>query len=861
MYHTINANSVLNKFGSSKYGLSQEQVNQRKLAKGKVSLNQKNNKNIVLKFLAQLTDLMVLTLLISSVVSIVLGFIEGQKSEIIDGCIILGIVITNASLGVFQERKAEKSMEALKKLSEPECNVMRNGLLVRLRAKDLVEGDVIVFEAGSIIPADCRLLEDFNLFVNESALTGESMPVEKNSIVVLNENTELSERKNMVFKGTTVAKGRGTAVVVSTGENTEFGKIATRVSLTKKEITPLQKSIKDIGKILTYMILLMATVIFILEFLARGNIIQAFLTAVAISVAAIPESMPAVITIIMSIGIANLSKQKVIIKKMHAVETLGACDVICSDKTGTITQNKMTVIKYFCNGRVNEEKPSEIFLNGLVLCNDVVYGENGFVGDPTEIALCEFGKRFGFYKTEVSNKYKRLDEIPFDSKKKMMTSLNDYENGTVFCKGAVDEILCRCKYIETEKGVEPLTDKLKNDVIKTNQIFSENALRVLALAVKRNAKVITENELTFVGLVGMMDPPRKEIYDAVLQCHKAGMRAVMITGDHPETAFAIAKQVGIAKQKNEVMTGKEIDSLSDEEFLRKIEKISVYARVSPENKARIVSLLKEKGHIVAMTGDGVNDAPSLKEANIGIGMGKEGTDVAKEVADMVVTDDNFASIVVAVKEGRNVYKNIQKTVKYLFSANMGEILSLFIASVFFPNLIFLLPVQILFVNLITDSLPAIALGMEKSEQNLMQEKPRGKNEGILYGKHGKELLFMGLCQTGLILLSYFIGLKCFDQNVAMTMAFYTLNFIQLFFLFSARTEMSVFKSNPFKNKWFNISLVFGFGLLGVIAITPFHDILNLKNLSPGMWLVTILLSVFIIVISEIYKKSQSKNAF
>lgn len=859
-FFSKNIEDTLKILKTSKKGLTQNESEKRYQEVKDLQILEGKKKSFLLKFLSQFSDLMVLILLISAVVSIVIGVCQRTSSEIVDGSIILGIVLINAFLGLIQENKAEKSMQALKKMSEPECMVLCDGVAVKKNTKYLVPGDIVLFESGSIIPADLRLVESHNLFLNESSLTGESEPVSKQANIEISQNSAISEQKNMVFKGTNVVLGRGEGVVCAVGTQTELGKIASVLSETKKELTPLQKSIKSVGRILTILILLMAGITFVLEILARGRPMEAFLTAIAISVAAIPESMPAVITIIMSLGIFNLAKQKAIIRRMHSVETLGCCDVICSDKTGTITQNKMSVLSVFESGKfLKNEKPSEILLAGITLCNDTVKSNSGYTGDPTEVALTEFASKFGIEKNLEDLKYTRVQEISFDSKRKLMSTLNIYNGQTMFTKGAVDVLLKKCNKILIDGKEEVLRPDLIEKIFLANEKMTENALRVIAVAYKANPAKFEENDLVFVGLVGMIDPPKKETAQAVKKCKKAGMRPIMITGDHAKTAFAIARQVGIATDISEVMLGSEIDELSDEEFLKKIEKISVYARVSAENKARIVTLLKEKGHIVAMTGDGVNDAPSLKRASIGIGMGQSGTDVVKEVADMIITDDNFSTIVVAVEEGRKVYKNIQKTVKFLFAANMGEILSLFLATILFPFKTFLLPVQILFVNLITDSLPAIALGVEKAESGIMEKSPRKEKEGLFSNGHGKELLFMGFAQTAIILLAYVIGLKTLGEKTAMTMAFYTLNMIQLFFMFCARTENSVFKSNPFKNRMFNFSLIFGFGLLAVIALTPFSAVLGLVSLNWQLWLITIFLSISVIVINEIYKFFRNKK--
>ena len=844
---------------SSKNGLTQNEAGIRFEKNKGLQIKNTKKRNIFLKFLAQFSDLMVLILLLSSIVSIIIGAVQGTVGEVVDGGIILGIVLINASLGVFQERKAEKSMEALQKMSQPECLVVRDGIALKESEDKIVPGDILVFDAGFIVPADCRLVETYNLLVDESSLTGESIPIYKEANCILKKDTPLAERKNMIYKGTSISRGRGTAVVTEIGINTELGKIAKAVDESEKRLTPLQKSIKDVGKLLTILILAMAGITFFLEIIARGKPLEAFLTAVAISVAAIPESMPAVITIIMSLGIARLAKQKAIIRRMHSVETLGCCDVICSDKTGTITQNKMTVTSVFSEGRFfTEERPSELFLEALILCNDTLKTKNGYVGDPTEIALSEYCHKFKVLREQEDKKYKRLDEIAFDSKRKLMSTLNNYQGTTMFTKGASDILLKKCDYIYLDGKIAPFTREEKQKVIQANEFMSDKALRVLGVAFKKDVAEMREEKLVFLGLVGMIDPPRKETRTAVAKCKKAGMRPIMITGDHVKTAFAIAREVGIAEDMSQVMSGAEIDALTEEQLLQKIDEINVYARVSPDNKAKIVSLLKEKGHIVAMTGDGVNDAPSLKQASIGIGMGQTGTDVVKEVADMIITDDNFATIIVAVKEGRKVYKNIQKTVKFLFAANMGEILSLFLATIIVPRFTFLLPVQILFVNLITDSLPAIALGVEEAESNIMEQTPRKKGEGIFSNGHGGELLFMGTIETMIIMLCYILGLRTMGEQTAMTMAFYSLNMIQLFFMFSARTEGSVFKSNPFKNKLFTTSLIFGFGLLGIIAFTPLREVLGLVNLSPVLAIITLTLSMSIIFVSELYKFFRKK---
>ncbi len=850
--------SCLYNLKSNLSGLSSAEVSSRLDAAKALSIEKSKKSSFLAKFLAQIKELMVLVLLISGVVSIVIGVTENSSSEIIDGVIILGIVVMNALFGVYQERKSEKAIESLKNMTKPQAVVLRDGKVCKIKTSELVHGDIVCLEAGSIVPADLRLSETVNLKINESSLTGESEGVEKHCDITYESAVPLADRKNIAYQGSVVENGHGKGIVFGIGKESELGKIAQSIKETKKELTPLQKSIQGVGKVLTYIILLMATITFILETIANpSQVLQAFLTAVAISVAAIPESMPAVITIIMSMGISKLSKQKAIIKHMYAVETLGACDVICSDKTGTITQNKMKVQKFFTFFKENSQN-FDIFLKNMVLCNDAQRGAKGFVGGSTEVALLNFAQK---HKVDIEKerlKNPRIDEISFNSQRKMMTTLNSVSGKRIcFSKGALDRILQRCDMVLTENGVVELDENMKQQILFENKKMCEDALRVISFAYLPCEK-LEEKGMVFVGLCGIQDPPRKEILDAVKKCRKAGMHAVMITGDYKDTAFAIAKQVGIANDESEVISGEQIDEFSDEEFKKIVEKTCVFARVSPAHKVRIVQTLKENGHIVAMTGDGVNDAPSLKKADIGIGMGKTGTDVTKETADVLITDDNFATIIVAVEEGRKIYSNIQKTIKYLFSANMAEILSLFFITIFLPGKTFLLPVQILFVNLITDSLPAIALGMESVESDVMTLPPRKKGEGLFSGGMGVSLLVLGVVQTLLTLGAYLIGLFLVGQQTAITMAFYTLNLIQLFYMFTARTKGSCFKSNPFKNTFFNISLGVGLGLIFLMVVTPLGEILKLAKLDGFCWAIVLVFSISIIFIGELYKLVERK---
>ena len=854
---------------STKNGLTSAEAKDRLLLYGENKIPIKKRKSKILRFFAQFRDVMIIILLISAIVSISVSVFNQTYSEMIDGFIILAIVLINAIIGFVQELKAEKEMKALLSISEPMVKVKRNNHIEKIHISEIVVGDIVILETGDIVPADLRLVESVNLKCDESSLTGESVAVEKNSLMLCKETTPLAERQNMAYKGSVVMFGRGEGLVVKTGKDTEIGKIATMLNTTEKSETPLQKNIKLVGKIITIIVLIIASITFLLEVLFKpeGNILDAFLTAVAISVAAIPESLPAVITIIMSMGVARLSKKKAIVKRLHAVETLGSTQIICSDKTGTLTQNSMTVSKLYFNQKIlngiQNENGAEKLLNAMVLCNDSVKNENSYLGDPTEIALTVFAEQCGKNKKEVDKNYRRIGEIPFDSTRKLMTTVNINDKNVVsYTKGAPDVILNKCTKVMINGQVVPLTKTITKEIEQANKQMGSDALRVLGFAIKEirnfqerySVDEIEETDLIFLGLVGMIDPPRREVKDAVKKCKDAKMIPIMITGDHKNTAFAIAKQIGICENENQVLLGSELDKLSDDEYKKIIYNIKVYARVSPENKVRIVKTFKQLGNVVAMTGDGVNDAPSLKTADIGVGMGITGTDVTKEVADIIVTDDNFATIIVAVEEGRRIYANIKKTITFLFSANMAEILSLFFATILFPNLTFLLPVQILFVNMITDSLPAIALGLEPPEKNLMTKAPRKSNKTIFSNGSAIQIVTMGILQTVVILLAFGLGYKISgSQIVATSMAFYTLNLCQFGYLISMRVNSSVFKNNFFANKWIWLAIGFGIIVVALLSFTPFGTILGLTNITINQWLIVLSLSFSIFALSEIVK--------
>ena len=868
-FYDKDVEQTLKQTNSTVEGLSSSEAQKRLEQYGENVLPQKKPKSKLVRFLSQFADVMIIILFVAAMISIVIAIVEKEYSEMIDGFIIFAIVLLNAVLGFVQEMKAEKEMKALISMSEPEVKVFRDGELKKVQSHAIVVGDVISLEAGDIIPADVRFIDTINAKCDESSLTGESLAVGKNAGVVCADKTPLGDRKNSGFKGSVLTSGRATAVVVATGKDTELGKIATMLTETEKQETPLQKNIKAVGKIITIIVLVVAAITFVLELTTSGktDVVEAFLTAVAISVAAIPESLPAVITIIMSFGVARLSKKKAIVKRLHAVETLGSTQVICSDKTGTLTQNKMTVVALYNNNKYLEAKAEfdktelATLIECMALCNDSVKTKNGFVGDPTETALCDYALVCGKDKQQLNQDQKRVGEIPFDSNRKLMTTVNQKDGKLVaYTKGAPDIVISRCDRILLDGKIVEFTEELKQQVLSANKQMGDNALRVLGCAINPldyvadqvETENISEQNLVFVGLVGMIDPPRDEAKHAVEKCKQAKMLPIMITGDHANTAFAIAKQIGIAENESQVMLGAKLDELSDEEYKKIIYDIRVYARVSPENKVRIVKTFEELGKVVAMTGDGVNDAPSLKTANIGVGMGITGTDVTKEVADMLVTDDNFATIVIAVEEGRKIYTNIKKTIAFLFSANFAEILSLLLATIFFPQYIFLAPVQILFVNLITDSLPAIALGMEPPEKNLMQQPPRESKKTVFSDGTGWQIVIMGAIQTLAILLCFIIGENT-SEVVGTTMAFYCLNLVQLFYLLSMRTTASFFTSNPFKNKWIWIAIGFAVAIFLLLAFTPLCSILGLTYLSLAEWGIVIGISFAVLPISELVK--------
>ena len=854
---------------TSRSGLTNQEITERQKNGQKNKFDSERKQSIVYKFLAQFKDLMVIVLIISAIISITLALISGEYHNLFEGGIIVFIVILNATLGVLQESKAENALENLKKQSEPFCDVFRNGKLQSIKVEDVVVGDVVALSSGNILPADVRLIETYNFKVDESSLTGESLQVEKNANVVLDEHTPLGERKNMAYKSSVVSYGRAVGIVTAIGKDTEMGKIAVMISNAQKELTPLQKSLNKIGKIISISVIIISAIIFMVELTMpkSTNVLEAFLTAVALAVAAIPESLPASITIIMALGVQRLAKQNAIIKRLHAVETLGSCSVICSDKTGTLTQNKMQVKNIYYNQNMvsvanqndSIKQHFKQIINCMVLCNDCKFMDNEVFGEPTETALFNYAIQSGYKINDIILQNKRISEIPFDSDRKIMSTINQTANGTVcYSKGALDFLLKKCKRILINGKAEILSQQKLKEIECANKEMAENALRVLCLAYKpidnQSQKSDMENDLIFLGLVGMMDPPRDEVYDAIKKCRNAGLKPVMITGDHAETAFAIAKDIGIAKSRKQVLTGVELSQIDDNKLSSIINNYSVFARVSPEHKVRIVKAFKKLNRIVAMTGDGVNDAPSLKIADIGIGMGISGTDVTKDVADMIVSDDNFATIVVAVEEGRKIYSNIQRTIQFLLSTNAVEVFTLLITSLFLPQFTFLLPAQLLFINFITDSLPAISLGLEPAEVDIMKKPPRDSNENIISVSIWAKILYEAAIQIVIVISLYVIGINCYDAKTASTLAFFCINIMQLLHAVNLKTSHSIFKTNIFRNKLFNLSFILSIVLILLVAfVSPLSTAFGLVALNGNQWLLVIAFSISIIPLVEIAK--------
>ena len=900
-----------------KEGLTEEQVKANYEKYGMNELKQKKKKSLFVKFLEQFKDFMIIVLIIAAIVSGAVGIAEGEG--ITDTIIILIVVVLNAIIGVVQESKAEKSLEALQKLSAHASKVVRNGKVAVVQSRELVPGDVVVLDTGDYVPADLRIVESANLKSQEASLTGESVPVDKNTETIEDEKVSLGDRTNMLFSSSLITYGRGKGIVVETGMNTEVGKIAKIISDTEGTETPLQTKLNKLGKTLGIAALAICIVIFIIGIAYGKDVIDMFMTAVSLAVAAIPEGLAAVSTIVLAIGVQRMVKKNAIIKKLPAVETLGSATVICSDKTGTLTQNKMTVQKVFVNNEVVEAKDIKDISNELdrlmqvcTLCNDTKIGaERELTGDPTETALIDLGFKINFDVKEVLE-LKRVKEIPFDSDRKLMTTVNKVgEKYFVYTKGGIDELLARCNSYIVNGEIKTDLANYKAEIDKYNVEMAKDALRVLAMAYKEMDHEPTdeemkniENDLIFVGMVGMIDPPREEVKVAVEKCKTAGIKTVMITGDHKITAVAIAKALGILENEDEAITGSELEEMSDEDLTKNIRKYSVYARVSPEHKVRIVKAWQANGEIVAMTGDGVNDAPALKTADIGCAMGIVGTDVSKEAADVILTDDNFATIVSSVEEGRRIYDNILKAIQFLLSSNVGEIIVLFLAILITPwlgstfnidiGLIeVLLPIHILWINLVTDSLPALALAVDPAEDDVMKRKPK-KQKGIFTKGMSFRVVYQGIIIGLLTLAAFIIGIATPEENlptmvkidgtlygveevenldealangaeyvekqevkveIGQTMAFMVLAFSELVHVFNIRNnKKSVFKTHPFNNKMLLLAIGASAALMLIILLVPaLRHIFSIPILPMGNLIETILLIIAPLVIVEIFK--------
>ena len=870
-FYTDSRDDVLHAVSATETGLSAAEAEKRLEKNGKNKLKAAKKDSLIKRFFMQMADPMILILLAAAAISAVTSIYEGEAPT--DVFIILFVVIINAVLGVYQESKAEKAIEALQEMSAATSKVLRDGKIVQVKSEDLVVGDVVLLEAGDAVPADGRLLESASLKIEEAALTGESVPVNKFiDIIHLRDGAEvpLGDRKNMVYMGSTVVYGRGSFVVTATGMDTEMGKIADALANASDGQTPLQLKLTQLSKILTWMVLGICAVIFAVQLLRYGRgfdtVMHAFMVAVSLAVAAIPEGLAAVVTVVLSIGVTNMSKRNAIIRRLTAVETLGCAQIICSDKTGTLTQNKMTVVDHYGE---NES----LLASAMALCSDAELNADGSVtGEPTEAALVAYAAKLGLKKTELKGKFPRVGEAPLDSGRKMMSTLHNAGGSVVqYTKGAPDEVLRRCTRYIKDGHEMPMTENVRAEILAANKAMADRALRVLAAALRTYDRApastepaALENELCFVGLVGMIDPVRPEVKAAIEECHRAGIRAIMITGDHIDTATAIAKELGILEGGKRAITGAELSAMSDAEFEKVFRSIAVYARVQPEHKTRIVNAWRSAGYVTAMTGDGVNDAPSIKSADIGVGMGITGTDVTKNVADMVLADDNFATIVSAVEEGRRIYDNIRNSIQFLLSSNLSEVISIFVATVLGFTLFE--PVHLLWINLITDCLPALALGLEKGEPDIMSRKPRNTKDGIFAGGMGIDIAWQGIMVTALTLIAYLCGTKMagttdgtlIHQN-GMTMAFLTLSMAEIFHSFNMRSRReSLFKlgkPNYYLIGAMAISLVLS---TAVIYIPFLRTAFDFAHIDAKEYFLSLLLAVLVIPIVEIAKLIERK---
>ncbi|MBP1888838.1 Ca2+-transporting ATPase [Clostridium moniliforme] len=858
--------NVLIEFSSDKItGLTTEEAKLRLKKNGLNKLESKNSKTIINIFFDQLKDAMIYILIAAAIISAFMG-------EYSDAIIILIVILINAIIGVVQESKAEKALAALKQLSTPKALVKRDSEIIEIPSEEVVLGDIVIIDAGRYIPCDLRLIETANLQIEESAFTGESLPVTKDANKIFNSEEKeppIGDRINMAYMSTLSTYGRGIGVCTATGMDTEIGKIAKMLQEEKEDMTPLQKRLSSLGKILGIAALCICIIIFIIGMFQGRDLFEMALTSISLAVAAIPEGLPAIVAIVLALGVQRMISKNAIIKKLPAVETLGSVNIICSDKTGTLTLNKMTVRKIYNNTDLmdtssikNINENTNILLETMILCNDATSSDKGGTGDPTEVALLDVGSSFNYFKEDLDKKYERLDEIPFDSDRKLMSTLNKYNNKfRIHTKGAIDSLFKICTKILINDEIKPLTDDIKKDLLLKSNLMSDEALRVLGAAYKdiesKDIKISDiEKDLIFVGLMGMIDPPRKEVRDSIKLCDRAGIKTIMITGDHKNTAYAIGKELGICNDFNECIEGNELDKFSMDELKSNINKYRIFARVSPEHKVKIVKAFRSYGNIVSMTGDGVNDAPSLKSADIGVAMGITGTDVAKGAADMILTDDNFTTIVDAVEEGRNIYSNIKKSITFLLSCNFGEIIALFI-SILLNWQAPLKPIHILWVNLITDSFPALSLGVDPLDDDVMNEPPRANTEGLFTKGTLITLILNGLTIGIVTLIAFLTALKYYPNSIthAQTMAFVVLSVSQLFLSLSIRNaKKSIFKIGLFKNKYLIFSILGGIAIQLVIISVPFlASIFKVYPLSFGDFGFVFLISLVPLIINELSK--------
>ena len=863
MWHTKSIEQTRSEIKTSiNKGLSDEEVNSRLKEFGENILQDKKKENIFIKFIKKFNDFMIIILLIASVVSAIVTFMNGDN-DYIDSIIIVFIVVFNAIMGLVQENKAEKSLEALKKMSSPMAVVRRNGKINKIKSSELVPGDIVILEAGNFVPADCRLIKAYNLKVEESALTGETVAVSKEANCIIKKDASIGDMLNMVFHATIITNGHAEAIVVATGMNTRVGSIAKMIINDESPQTPIQKKLDEVGKILGIVCVIICLAIFLIGVLKHISVTEMFMTSIGLAVAAIPEGLPAIVTIMLSIGVTRMAKKNAIIRKLPAVETLGSSSVICSDKTGTLTQNKMNVVECVnYGGNMNSIEDKKFLLRLGTMCTDCTIDNDSVLGEATEIAIVNEALEFGENKNNLYKEFERISEIPFDSTRKMMTTIHKY-NGKfrVITKGAPDVLISNCKKYYINGIEQNISASVISRINNYNLKMAEKALRVIAVAYK-DIEVIPQNvdsiniekDLVFVGLIGMIDPPREGVKESIETCKNAGIKTVMITGDHLETAKAIATELGILTKNKLAITGKDLDKIPQKELEKNIMDYSVFARVTPEHKVRIVKAFRSTGAVVAMTGDGVNDAPALKNADIGIAMGQNGTDVAKNASDMILTDDNFVTIVKAVKQGRNIFDNIRKAIHFLIATNIGEIVTIFVGLILGLKSP-LLAIQLLWINLVTDSIPAIALGMEKPEKDIMNKKPRDSKKGIfadgLWGKIVVEGVMIGI----LTLLAFNIGNNKYGLDVARTMAFVSMGMLELVHAFNIKSEDSIFKINMFENMYLIGAFILGTILqVGVVCIPSVANVFKLVPLNLTQWLYVAIISLMPIVIIELQKK-------